>query len=398
VGLSIGASALQTGIFSEMFDEMVTDTLGHVQIKHPDYPSLRHLHDTLPQARALTHAAEAIPGVRVAAPRLFTVVLAGGADHSSGALVMGVDPQREVELSEIDLEVKQGGRWLKGQASSEVVLGFKLAEELEIKVGGELALVGQNSYGGVAQGLYRVVGFVESGAVELDQGGVWLHLSDAQELLALDDQAHELLVAGGKNRAEALHFGLGTQQVQGLKQQISSLALIQDLPSLTQTWRESKPSLSQFMDTQRNGAYIMLFIVLILAALVILNTMLMSIYERTRELGVMLAVGVKPRTICGLVIVEALYLATIAAVVGLIIGALFDYLLINYGLDFSVNGEGLSYGGMRLSPRLYGVFEPQAVMNSIMALYIVTLLASIWPAWRASRLEPVEAITRGERS
>ena len=87
----------------------------------------------------------------------------------------------------------------------------------------------------------------------------------------------------------------------------------------------------------------------------------------------------------------------IAAVIGITIGGAIDYLLIQYGLDFSVNGEGLSYGGIRLSPRLYGVFEPSAVVTSLVALYSVTALAALWPAWRAARLEPVEAIKRGER-
>ena len=398
VGLAMATTALQTGIFSEMFDEMITDTLGHVQIHHPSYPSLRHLHDTLPNAQELTRATEEISGVRVAVPRLFTVALAGGKERSAGALVMGVDPKREAELSEIDQEVQEGGQWLSVKAKSEVVLGIKLAEELEIKVGEELALVGQDAYGSVAQGLYRVVGLVKSGTVELDQGGVWLHLTDAQTLLALDDQVHELLIAGGQSRAEAIVFGVGLEQVQGLKSQVAQLESLKQLSALTQTWRESKPSLSQFIDTQRSGAYIILFIVLILAALVVLNTMLMSIYERTRELGVMLAVGVKPRTISGLVIVEALYLATIAAVIGVLIGLFLDYLLIRYGLDFSVNGEGLSYGGVRLSPRLYGVFEFKSVVTSVIALYGVTALAALWPAWRAGRLEPVDAIARGERS
>ena len=281
----------------------------------------------------------------------------------------------------------------------------------QVELGAEVALVGQDAFGGVAQGLYRVVGLIKSGAVELDQAGVWIHITDAQSLFALEDQAHTLLIAGGHSRASALSFGEGRESVQALKAQVSQLAALQSAPSgspgasskaemsaLIQTWREAKPAVSQLMDTQRSSAYVMLAIVLVLAALGVLNTMLMSIYERTRELGVMLAVGVKPSTIRALVIVEALYLATIAALVGVALGAALDALLIHYGLDFSIDGEGLSYGGVRLSPRLYGIFEWSAVTSSLGALYGVTLLAAIWPAWRASRLEPVEAIARGGRT
>ena len=128
-----------------------------------------------------------------------------------------------------------------------------------------------------------------------------------------------------------------------------------------------------------------------------LNTMLMSIFERSRELGVMLALGVSPKTIRALVFTESFYLATLAALIGLSLGGAIDWALLTYGLDFSVNGEGLSYGGVRLSPRLHGVFELSAVLMSIAALYLMTALAAIWPAVKAARVEPVEAISRGEQ-
>ena len=109
----------------------------------------------------------------------------------------------------------------------------------------------------------------------------------------------------------------------------------------------------------------------------------------------MLAIGVRPRAISALVLVEALYLASLAGLIGLSLGGLCNFLLIRYGIDFSVNGAGLSYGGVRLSPRLYGSFEWGSVYVTLCALYLTTLLAALWPAYRAARLEPVEAINRG---
>ena len=412
VALSMGSMALQSGIFSEVFDEMVTDTLGHVQIHHPRYPALKHLHDTLPKAQDLMQKTESIKGVRVAAPRLFSVALVGSETQSAGALIIGVDPQREVELSEINLEVTQG-RWLKSQQAGELTLGVELAEELGAKLDDQLALVGQDAYGGVAQGLFKVVGIIESGLTELDQAGVWLHLNDAQDLFVLEDQVHELIVVGGQSAQEAMAFGKGQEQVQAFKtllmSELSSSKLNavtntqeinsnEDKPSLLiQTWREARPSVSQLMDTQQASAYIMLIIVLAVAAIGVLNTMLMNIYERSRELGVMLALGVKPSQVRLLIFTESFYLASIAMLIGVLLGGLIDYLLITYGLDFSVDGKGLSYGGVRLSARLYGVFEFSALWLSVIALYVMTLVAAIWPAFKASRIEPIQAIARGEQ-
>lgn len=405
VALSMGSMALQSGIFSEVFDEMVTDTLGHLQLHHPSYPSFKRLHDTLPNAEQLIHELESLPMVRVGAPRLFSVALVGGATSSAGALIIGVDPDRESKLSEIDFEVKSGGRWLSAEPKSEITLGVKLAEELMVKLGDEVALVGQDAYGGVAQGLYTVVGVIESGLTELDRGGAWLHLTDAQNLFALEGQLHEVLIAGGSSANEAMNFGQSVEALDEFKSQVNELLKptsmgesAQDKPTLLiQTWREARPSVAQLMDTQRVSAYIMLAIVLAIAAIGVLNTMLMSIFERSRELGIMLALGLPPRLIRALIFTESFYLATIAAAIGLSLGGAIDWLLVTYGLDFSVNGEGLSYGGVRLSARLYGVFEPSAALMSVVALYLMTALATIWPAIKAARIEPVEAMSRGEQ-
>ena len=401
VALSMGSMALQSGIFSEVFDEMVTDTLGHVQIHHPQYPTLKHMHDTLSQAQDLLKKTESIKGVRVAAPRLFSVALVGSEAQSAGALILGVDPEREVELSEINLEVNVG-RWLNSKPNNELTLGVELAKELGAQLDDELALVGQDAYGGVAQGLFKVVGIIESGLTELDQAGVWLHLNDAQDLFALENQVHELIVVGGQSAQEAMAFGKGQEQVQAFKtlimSELNSAKRVSPKPNLLiQTWREARPSVSQLMDTQQASAYIMLIIVLAVAAIGVLNTMLMNIYERSRELGVMLALGIKPSQVRLLIFTESFYLATLAMVIGLILGGLIDYLLIAYGLDFSVDGKGLSYGGVRLSPRLYGVFEMSALWLSVIALYSMTLIASIWPAFKASRIEPIQAISKGEQ-
>ena len=395
VALSIGAMALQAGIFSEVFDEMVTDTLGHIQVHHPQYPTLKHLHDTIPQTDYVVEIMEQVPKTRVVVPRLFTVALAGGKNTSAGALLIGVDPKKEAILSEIDREVIEG-RWLKPQAQEEITLGKELAKELDVSIDSQVALVGQDSFGGVAQGLFTVVGLVESGLIELDQGGIWLHLQDAQTLFGLENQVHELLIAGGSTSKEAMSFGKGKQRIKDFKKEIEQVLSEVKQPLLVQTWREARPSISQLMDTQQASAYIMLAIVLAVAAIGVLNTMLMNIYERQREIGVMLALGVKPNMLRKLIFLESFYLASLAALIGLILGGLIAWLLGTYGLDFSVNGEGLSYGGVRLSPRLYGVFEFSAVLLSLSALYIMTFLAAIWPAIKATRVEPVTAISRGD--
>ena len=395
MGLSMTIIALQSGIASELFNEMVTDTLGHLQAHHPKYTEKRQLHMTIKGVEAQLSQLRADPGVSLATSRIFSFALAGGQERSTGALVTGVDPKNEALLSEMDQEVKVG-RWLSESPNQEVVLGLDLAEELSLKEGDELALIGQDLYGGVANALYRVVGLVSSGSVEQDRAGVWIHLKDAQDLLALEDQAHQLLIIGqegnwGPSGTPRSYNPKRAEDLNALKARLLEEGNLSG--THVESWREANPATSTLMDAQESGGYLMLVIVFIVAALGILNTMLMSVFERTRELGVLLALGIAPMRIFGLVISEALLLGTVAAFFGLLIGGIGDALLLTVGVDFSMEGgEGLSYNGVRLSPILYGEFEIVWVWRSLIALFSVTLITALWPAWRASRVEPIIAM------
>jgi ABC-type lipoprotein release transport system permease subunit len=394
VALSMATMSLQKGVYLEVFDEMVTDSLGHVQLHHPNYPQYNRMHETIPHAEALARAAEKVKGASMSVQRLFTAALAGGLERSAGALVTGVEPEREARLSELDREVTEG-RWLASQAQGEAVLGYKLAQELKLSVGQELALIGQDNFGGMASELFKVVGLVSSGAVEMDEAGVWVHLHDAQALLVLEGQAHEVLVVG---RGEAVAEDLDA--LKELKRQVAELEggsefSVQGLSGKklsVRTWREARPSLGQMMDTQRASSLIMLMVVLAVSALGVLNTMLMAVFERSKELGLMLALGVSPARVGAMVVSEALLLASLSAVVGGALGGALNLYLARVGVDFSVNGEGLSYGGIRLSPVIKGVWSWSDVGVALSALMIVTLVASLWPAFKAARMHPITSL------
>lgn len=430
VGLTLGAITLQTGLTEELFDEMVTDTLGHVQLHHPQYSETKRPHYTLTQVTQTLTALESKPEVALAVPRVFAFALAGGEHESTGALVMGVDPEREKELSEIHLEVKYG-RWLKEhntesksesdldsqnktapetatQAATqaadprphgpkEAVIGVGLARELKLEIGQQVALIGQDGYGSVANDLFMIVGLVESGSVELDRGGAWVPMQTLQSFLALEDQVHEIVVLGQTSAVREFNPSK-TQDLAQLKMLITATLAQESIlrperSLLIETWKEANPSAAQLIESQSVGAYVMLMIVFLVSALGILNTLLMAVFERTRELGVLLAIGTSPSQVFAMVVSEAWMLAILASGVGLMIGGVFSFWLVEYGIDFSVqNGEGLSYGGVRLSPIIRGTFDWGWVSITLISLFVVTTITSLWPAWRAARVSPLEAM------
>ena len=392
LALSMGAITLQSGIQAALFNEMVTDTLAHLQLHHPDYPREGKLHQTLSVPPERLDALRADPATALVTARLLTFALAGGERQASGALVSGVLPSEEDQLSELSQELREGGRWLSAHATNEAVLGAGLAEELELSLGDELALVTQDSYGATGSALYEVVGLVDSGSVALDQGGVWIHLGALQELLVLEEQAHQILITGDP-AWEDFRPNV-TADLQRLKEHIAERPAL--AAAALQTWREARPSTASFVEAQEKGAYMMLILVFIAAAFGILNTMLMAVFERQRELSLLLSLGLGPARIFALVISEALLLALIAALFGLALGGAFNLWLIDQGIDFSVDGgAGLSYGGVRLDPVIRGVVEFHWITKIVIAHFTVTLLSSLWPALRAARSAPLAGL-RGD--
>ena len=379
VALCMASIALQDGMYTQMFDVMVTDSLGHVQLHHPEYPARKRLHDAMDDSDELREAIAGVDSVTPSTPRLFAFALAGGEETSAGAQVIGVHPSDEDSLTGISEKLTTGD-WLAADADRQVVLGIDLAEDLKVEVGDELVLLGQDAYGGMANDLFTITGIARTGQTAMDRGGAWVHIADLQTFLAMEGKVHEVLVVGDDvDSAGALHAGIR--------------ALPAAEGALVRTWNEANPSTAQMMGMQDVGAMILLSIVLSVAALGVLNTMLMSVFERVREFGVLRALGLGPGRLMSLVVLESLLLAAVASGMGLVMGAGLDLYLVEYGIDFSVDGgKGLTYAGITLDPVIRGVVRPQGIIITVVSVFIVTLVAAIWPALRASRLEPVEAM------
>jgi len=140
-------------------------------------------------------------------------------------------------------------------------------------------------------------------------------------------------------------------------------------------------------------AFFFLGIVFAVAAFGVINTMMMSVFERTRELGVLRALGLRPNRLVRLVVIESFFLAAIAATIGLSVGGLLDWYLVVYGLDFSGSlPEGFSYEGVMLDPVMKGEVRAWPIAATVVSVFGVSMLASLWPAWRAAKVQPVEAI------
>jgi ABC-type lipoprotein release transport system permease subunit len=375
MAMCMGIIAFQDGVTEEMRRVMVHQRLGHVQVHHVDFPGRRSLHDALDNASARVDQLVSRSDVGAVTVRLMGQMLIGGPETSEGGEFIGVVPSLENAFTRIE-EMVVDGRYLAEHAAHEVVLGEGLAGKIDVTVGDVIVVVTQSADGSMGNDVYTVVGLISTGSERIDELGGYMHLSDMQELLVLDDHAHEISLMTD-----------ATDEVE-LAQQIRDSTAADS--AVVRTWEEVDPQTAKMIDTNESMNGIIVMIVLGVASIVVLNTMMMVVFERTREIGVLKALGMRPRRIIALILLEATSLTTLSTVVGLTLGGLLDWYLVTQGIRF-LDGD-LTFGGVRFSGHMYGLVHLQEIALIVAFAYFISLVAALWPAWRASRLDPVVAM------
>lgn len=375
------------GLSQQMIESGTRLGLSHIQVHAPGYYPDRSIYKTLGEREGtdvsqLLAVITSDPRVRTASPRVYGYGLVSSAAQSAGAEILGVVPSQEQRITALHTRVV-GGSYLTEQMPKGVVVGEKLANSIGAGVGSEVILVTQAADGSMGNDLYTVVGIFRTGLEAMDRGLVLMPLSSLQELLSLaPGRIHEVGVTTS-NLAEA------TAVASALEVQLSKT-----LPVRVRAWPELSPELADFVRLNRGTTSIIFFIVFLVAVIGVMNTMLMAVFERTRELGVLMALGVRPIQVVGLILAEAGGLVVVSLVLGGGIGAPLLWYLQAHGLDLrSLVGE-ISMGGAVVNPLWYGRQDFPTYGRAALGLAGVALVSALYPALRAARFRPVEAIRK----
>jgi ABC-type lipoprotein release transport system permease subunit len=383
IGLSVALVLVYDGVlraYGDFIVETITGPmLGHVQAHAPGWRQDRALDRTLRNAARAVAALRDGPEVAGASARLYAPALAALADEGFAVFVMGLDPAAESQPMRL-LE-GAGGRL----GPHRVLMGRPLAESMGVRPGDAVALVGQGADGSLANDVFTVAGVVQTPVDFVNRQAVLMDLAEAQELFAMPDEVHEIVVhAREASRAKALAARLAAG---------APLAGAEVLD-----WQALAPEMLTLVELLQVAWVFVLLLVLMAAAAGVTNTMLMATYERTRELGMMLALGTAPRRIVAMVLVESVALALTGALCGIVLGGGLVALTHGPGIDFArLTGGGpteISFAGLRWSLRLHPTLAPVDVVRAVAAVVLTALAASAWPAARAARLPPAEALRR----
>lgn len=374
--------SLQIGNYDMMIDNSLKAYSGQLQVSTKGY------HDEPKMRLAMDDVSSLADGIRVAMPELKVseraeaFVLASSDERSFGLQLAGVDVDHEADVSSIPGLVKEG-RYIRSVFNTdqdiEIIIGKVLARNLKVTVGDQVTILGSGFDGSFAAAVVQVVGIFESGINELDRSLAQIPLDAFQSIFAMDGRGHTI-VANGPD----------VKQVERYQKNLETVLSASSGALETLDWKKLNPGLQQAIQSDMASAWFMYGVLVVLVSFSVLNTQLMSVLERTREFGIMNAIGLRPIELIKLVLLET----SVMAGLGFLIGTLGGWLLAIY-----LNQVGLSIPGMQemaeqfnLSGAMYPSLSLLAIASGPAAVFVGSLLAAIYPVLKLQKLEPIAAM------
>ncbi len=368
-------TALTFGISKGYVDNAIRFHTSHLQLHHPQYVEDKEVEYTISQVDL--EQLRSMPEIAQVSQRTLVQGMIKSSRGARGITIKGVDPKQEEGLMGISEKMIEGDFFNEAK-KNQIVIGSVIAEKLKVKVRKKLVLQFIDSSGEIVAGSFRVAGIYKSGNRMLDNFNVFVRDSDLQRLLKMEDAFHEVIVQLKNPKAD----------LDAVEQKLAD----DHKHLLVENYKVVAPDVELY-ETQIYISITILLVVFMLALIFgIINTMLMAVLERTKELGMLMAVGMNKLRVFSMIVLETLLLGLIGAPLGLLAGWLSVKFLSKTGIDLSGFAEGAERFGMQTTIRPF--IENQVYIQLMVAVFITALLASIYPAMRAIRLRPMEAIRK----
>jgi putative ABC transport system permease protein len=380
--------SFELGSYDTMINSSIKINTGHLQIQAQGYHKNNKMRLVVPDPQPITRALDQMPEVAAYTCRGRTFALVSSAHRTYGAMVVGIDPDKEARVSTLRQIIRQGHYLSKPTTNGNLagaLVGRLLARNLKISLGDEITVLGQGRDGSVAATVLAVQGLYASGIDEFDRSAIHIPMATFQEVFAMEGAVHEIVVLG-RDLASVPLIKAG---IDPLLKKIGG-----DPPLVALDWDELMPGLRQAIRMDLVSGLISYLILIMVVAFSILNTFLMAILERTREFGVMMAMGAKPGRLTRLVLTESALMTLVGVATGIVSGYLLTWYFKIHGIDLA-NLAGSSeilrqYG---IPSRLYPQLTFISVASGPAAVCVITLLAALYPALKIRRLKPVDAMS-----
>lgn len=375
--LAILFRSLTDGIYDNMIHNMVSYSSGYLQIHQKGYWDEQSIDNTFETDEQLYQELFNDPNITYVTPRLQTFALASYSDKTKGVLILGIDPDKEKEVNNLHEKITDG-QYIESLNENAVVLGEGLAFQLKLKVNDTIVLLGQGYHASSAAAMFRVKGLIKLGAIELNSNVVYMPIKQAQ------------LMYGAENRLSSISIMVGnTKHLESLKR-----SLIKSIDKTTyevMTWKEMMPELDQFIEADSSGHYIIIGVLYIIISFGLFGTLLMMMFERKHELGILVAIGMKKRLLASILLLESIFISLIGCIAGIIGGVLIIKWFTKYPIHLTGKVKQV-YEDYGIESILYFSNQEYIFISQTMIVLALSILLAFYPSFKIIKLKPIEAI------
>jgi len=377
LALMLFYDGLMNGFTDVIYGNAVKVLGGNIQVHAEGYRAQANSTPLLPlaDAQAVIKAAETHPQVMAATQRINTGGLVTSREGAFAVGITGVEPEREISVNIIGQYV-QAGRNLSSGDGDSILLGKGLADAMNVQVGDRITLVGRSQHEQMRQRTMTVVGIFDLGMADIEKQTVYISLGEAQSLYDLSGQSTEVAVF-------LKRIGQENNVINSMKPGLPGYEI--------ESFEANYPDMASAINTKGGVMNIFSMIIIAIAGVGILNLLLMAVYERTREIGMLGAMGFKPRQISLLFILEGTMIGLVGVAAGIVLGLAINGGLMRVGLDFSSFSTVTSYMAL-IKDRVYPTWGVEKLLMRASMVAIISALAAVIPAIEAGRREPAEAL------
>lgn len=381
LGLIAGifAMAFMQGAVNARIESATRSELGHLQVHAPHFRDNNDTERYISKIRELTRKIENIDAVNAASYRLVTEPFIMAAHGTGGGKMLGIVPDKEKQVTNISQKIISGTYLEKTSRMPPVLIGEKLSTKLKLKVGSKLNVQMVDINGDLSSKGYRVSGIYKTANTGFDESNMFVLFNDLKNQLGLpNDVAHEIAVICSDGNA-----------VDEVKKSITQLSSNNEV----KTWKELSPEMSILTESMDEYMYIFILIILLGLCFGIINTMLMAVLERTKEIGMLMAVGMNKRKLFGMIMLESVMLTLTGGIIGVLLGSAIARYFSTRPIDVSAFSEGLEKYGY--ATQITTSIQTQTLITITVLVLITGIISAIYPARKALKLNPAEA-TRSE--
>ncbi|MDH5648247.1 MAG: FtsX-like permease family protein [Gammaproteobacteria bacterium] len=388
-GFSIGFGIMLAVTFTGTGDYGYTNMInaganmgfGHVTIERQGYNLSPGLDKPVENSEQVRDIVLKIEGVNNAYVRIMGQAMFASANKTVGGMFLAVHPKEESAEHNLFIRSMVSGEMLSSSDNRDVVIGTHLAKKLNLRLGKKLIYTTTDANGEIVSAISRVTGIFETGVKEIDGGLVMLPINTVRNQI------------GYKNDEATLVAALVNDQryTQAVRDRVARRLNAKNVEILT--WKQTQGDMAGIVAMDRGSNYISQILIGLLIAAGIFNTLLMSVLERRREFGIMMAVGMTPATLFKLIMTESLWLAAVGIIFGVIITTPWYWYLYNIGIDFTgAIGDDYSAGGVLVDPVMKIRLFKESIISILSGVFLLTLASGLYPAWKAGHIPPVQSL------